>query len=111
MIANRLSWGTTSRKSSIRLPARLTAWSDSPVTLPPGLARLATKPLATGSIATAKTMGMTDVACGDSATDGDNYVDLHPHELGGNFGVTLGAALRPTILDRDVTVLDPAQFA
>src|SRR5262245_34466471 len=48
---------------------------------------------------------------GDSATDGDNYVDLHPHELGGNFGVTLRATLRPTILDRDVTVLDPAQFA
>jgi hypothetical protein len=67
-------------------------------------------PLPTGSICHRKDNG-DDGCClpyrGDSATDGDNYVDLHPHELGGNFGVTLGAALRPTILDRDVTVLDP----
>ena len=34
-----------------------------PVMLPPGLARLATSPLLTGSIATANTMGMVDVAC------------------------------------------------
>jgi hypothetical protein len=30
----------TSRKNSSRLPARSFAWSDSPVTLPPGFARL-----------------------------------------------------------------------
>jgi hypothetical protein len=48
---------------------------------------------------------------GDSATDGDNYVDLQTDKLGRDFGVTLGAALRPAILDCDVTVLDPAQFA
>jgi len=62
------------------------------------------RPLPTGSICHRKDNG-DDRGClpypGDSATDGDNYVDLHPHELGGNFGVTLGAALRPTILDRD----------
>jgi len=34
-----------------------------PVTLPPGRARLATRPVPTGSPAAAKTMGMTDVAC------------------------------------------------
>jgi len=34
-----------------------------PVTLPPGRARLATKPVPTGSPAAAKTMRMTDVAC------------------------------------------------
>ena len=33
------------------------------MTLPPGRARLATKPLPTGSPATANTIGMTDVAC------------------------------------------------
>ena len=48
---------------------------------------------------------------GHSATDGDNDVDLQPDKLGRDFGITLGAALRPAILDRDVTVLDPAQFA
>ena len=36
---------------------------DSPVTLPPGRAKLSTKPVPTGSPATAKTIGMTDVAC------------------------------------------------
>ena len=36
-------------------------------------------------------------------------VELRKIELGRDFGVTLGAALRPTILDRDVTVLNPAR--
>ena len=62
MIANRRSWGTTSRKSWSRLPATSVAWIDSPVTLPPGRARFVTKPPPTGSCATAKTMGMTVVA-------------------------------------------------
>ena len=63
MIANRRRPGTTSRKSSSRLPARSADWFDKPVTLPPGRARLATKPVPTGSPAAAKTIGMTDVAC------------------------------------------------
>ncbi len=62
-IANVRRLGRTSRKSSSRLPARSVAWFDSPVTLPPGRDRLATRPVATGSPATAKTIGMTDVAC------------------------------------------------
>jgi hypothetical protein len=33
------------------------------VTLPPGRAKLATKPIPTGSFASAKTIGMIDVAC------------------------------------------------
>jgi hypothetical protein len=62
MIANRRRRGTTSRNNSRRLPARSVAWPDRPVTLPPGRARLATKPPPTGSFAMAKTIGMTDVA-------------------------------------------------
>src|SRR6516162_3762508 len=61
-IANRPRPGTTSRKSSRRLPARSRLWFDRPVTLPPGRARLAIRPVPTGSPAPAKTMGMTDVA-------------------------------------------------
>ena len=53
----------TSRKSSSRLPANRSAGCDRPVTLPPGRARLATRPPPTGSPATAKTIGMTEVAC------------------------------------------------
>jgi hypothetical protein len=36
---------------------------DKPVTLPPGRAKLLTKPLPTGSPTTANTTGMVDVAC------------------------------------------------
>ena len=70
MIASRRRPGTTSRKSSSRLPARSVDWSDSPVTLPPGRARLATKPVPTGSAAAAKTIGMIDVACFAARTTG-----------------------------------------
>src|SRR5215475_9250988 len=63
MIANRPRPGTTSSKSSSRLPARSAARVARPLTLPPGRARLATMPVPTGSPATAKTIGMTDVAC------------------------------------------------
>src|ERR1700757_199345 len=45
MIATRPRPGTTSRKSSSRLPARSVARVARPVTLPPGRARLATRPL------------------------------------------------------------------
>jgi hypothetical protein len=38
-------------------------WSARPVTLPPGWAKLVTMPERTGSAATAKTIGMTVVAC------------------------------------------------
>ena len=63
MIANRRRPGTTSRKSSSRLPGRSADWFDRPVTLPPGRARLATRPVPTGSATDPKTIGMTDVAC------------------------------------------------
>ena len=43
-----------SRKNSSRLPASSFAWIDNPVALPPGFARLATRPLPTGSIATGR---------------------------------------------------------
>ena len=76
MIANRRRPGTTSRKSSSRLPARSVGWSDRPVTLPPGRARLATRPLPTGSPATAKTIGMTDVACFAAATGAVPHVTM-----------------------------------
>src|SRR5262249_5358668 len=82
--------------------------------LPPGRARLATRPLPTGSTAVAKTMGMLDVACCGEGWWGprrDNDIDLEPDELGGALGSTLSASLRPTILDCDGAALGPAEFA
>ena len=62
MIARRRRPGTTSRNRSRRLPATSGCCTDRPVTLPPGLGRLATRPVPTGSAAAANTMGMVDVA-------------------------------------------------
>src|SRR5262245_8904063 len=62
-IANRRRSGTTSRKSSRRLPTVSDIWFARPVTLLPGRARLATRPVPTGSDSGAPTIGMTAVAC------------------------------------------------
>ena len=58
----RLSREIDSLSSSSSLALCSTDIEERPVTLPPGLARLATKPAATGSPLRAMTMGMVDVA-------------------------------------------------
>jgi hypothetical protein len=77
MIATRRRPGTTSRKSSSRLPASSLAKVAKPVTLPAGRARLPTKPLPTGSPAVANTIGMTDVAFFDAMTAWVPEVTMH----------------------------------
>src|SRR5215831_15719245 len=62
-IASRLRPGMISRRSAILLETISLDCSDNPVTLPPGRARLLTKPLASGSTATANTTGIAEVAC------------------------------------------------
>src|SRR5262249_49849778 len=62
MIASGRRPGTTSRNSASRLPAASGHCIDRPVMLPPGCARLATRPAPTGSPDNARTIGMTDVA-------------------------------------------------
>src|SRR5215471_7830341 len=62
-IANLRRPGTASRKSSRRLAAVSPNWFDKPVRLPPGRARLATRPVLTGSFTVAKTIGIIAVAC------------------------------------------------
>ena len=46
------------------------------MTLPPGRARLATMPVPSGSAATAKTIGMTDVACFAASDAAVPYVTI-----------------------------------
>ena len=58
----RASLGTASLSISSLLVFSSVAKLESPVTLPPGRARLATKPAPTGSAAFAITMGMVVVA-------------------------------------------------
>ena len=56
-IANRRDREITSRRISSRLPARSGDRTDRPVMLPPGRAKLATSPAATGSMAIGNTTG------------------------------------------------------
>ena len=60
--ATRAAPGTSSRRSSSRFAANSPLKKLIPVRLPPGRARLATRPSLTGSSATAKTMGIVVVA-------------------------------------------------
>ena len=103
------------RKSSSRLPARSSPIVASPVVLPPGRAKLATKPVPTGSPAVANTIGITLVDCCNAMTAGVPDVtitfDLEPGKLGRDLGETLGAPLHPTIIDRDRLPVDPAELA
>ena len=55
--------GTVSFSSSTHLPPSEPSIVEKPVALPPGRAKLATKPLPTGSETVAKTMGMVRVCC------------------------------------------------
>jgi|GraSoiStandDraft_4_1057263.scaffolds.fasta_scaffold2312814_2 hypothetical protein len=60
--ATRVAAGTISRRSSSRFAANSVAKELVPVTLPPGWARLATRPSLTGSSPTLKTMGIVVIA-------------------------------------------------
>src|ERR1041384_1860946 len=61
MTATRESLGTICFKSSSCLPLISGASAANPVMLPPGLARLATNPLPTGSVSCAMTIGIVEV--------------------------------------------------
>src|SRR6266496_2736605 len=115
MIAKRASPGKTSRKISSRLAARSAARFDRPVTFAPGRASEATIPVPTGSPATGKTIGMTEVArlpCrkGRLGSDCVNEIDLEPDELGRYLGKAIGASLRPAIVDGNGATLNPTEF-
>ena len=114
MIANRRRPGTTSRKSSSRLPARSVDWYRQ-------ASDVAARPRQTRDEAganrvrySAKTIGMTDVACFAARTA------LPPVTMTSTFSrtnsaaisaIALAASLRPAILDRDGAALDPTEFA
>ena len=64
------AFGSSSFRSCKRLPIA-SAWTAlTPVTLPPGRARLATTPVATGSMAATNTTGIVLVAFFAGTTDG-----------------------------------------
>ena len=64
-----LAWGTSSASSSSRLEISSGTMVLAPVTLPPGLARLPTKPRSAGS-PTLKTIGIVEVALFAASAEG-----------------------------------------
>ena len=67
----RLTPGAISLSSVSHFPIVGKSMRVKPVMLPPGRARLATKPCPTGSMTRENTMGMVRVACFNAATTGD----------------------------------------
>src|SRR5215468_7050158 len=114
MIANWRRPGMASRKSSRRLPASSGDVIDRPVTLPPGRARLATRPVLRGSATVANTIGMTEVAFFAAKTGGPDVTMTSTFSRTNSAATsrkTLGAPFRPTNLKRDGAALDPPEFA
>ena len=67
------TFGTVSLSSSSHLPPSEASYTAKPVALPPGRAKLATKPLPTGSATVAKTMGTLRVCCSSVAVVGVSF--------------------------------------
>src|SRR5262249_44067537 len=115
MIANRRRPGTVSRRIWRRFVARSVPWLDTPVMFEPGRARLATRPVATRSPGSAKTIGILFAACfaAQSALGPIRHdqIDLQPDELGCQLITALFATLCPAILDRYSMPLVPAESA
>ena len=95
-----------------------TSWTKklTPVALPPGRARLATRPSLTGSSPTPKTIGIVAVAAlaaiaavvaAGRGDDGHTTADQVSHQR----RQAIVLALQPVVLDRHVLALDVAGFA
>ena len=83
--ATRAAPGTSSRSSSSRFAANSPLKKLTPVRLPPGRARLATRPSLTGSSPTRKTIGMVVVAAlaANAGVSGrGDHGDLPPDQIG-----------------------------
>ena len=80
--------------------------TDNPVTLPPGRARLATRPAADRvRHAAAKTIGndrgrLPSPQRQARSRGNEDNIDLQPDKLGGYLGEPLSTTFRPTIFDR-----------
>ena len=85
-----------------------------PVMLPPGRARLATKPASTGSVTCVKTIGILRVAAcstvnANRATD-KNHLRFQAHQLRRERPHAVGAAGRTTGTRSDISAFRPAQL-
>src|SRR5215472_11171088 len=109
-----LAWGTSSDSSSSRLGFSSAALLLKPVRLPPGRARLATRPAAIGSPTPVHDRDRRGCIfrrlCRNGAW-GHDYVDFAAHEVSGQFRQPIVVALRRSVFHRKVFSLDIAGFA
>ena len=111
----RASLGTASLSISSLLVFSSALNSTSPVTLPPGRARLATKPAPTGSPAFVITMGMVVVAFFAANADGvpadHDQINLKTNQVRRKLRQALRLLLGKSVLDGDILSLDPSKLA
>src|SRR5947209_16214865 len=93
--------GTNSCANSNRFGITSTYNWVTPVTLPPGRLRLATRPICTGSLAVVKTMGIVVIAAFTACTPG-----LLANQLSRQRRHSVVLPARPAILNRHVLTLD-----
>src|SRR5262249_37056204 len=114
MTPTRVTCGATSLSSSSDFPYLSNSPGAKPVMLPPGRARLATKPLPTGSVIWAKMIGRLRVSCCSGCNASAVLTRItsgsRPHQLFrvGTDARRVGAA--PAIVDADVAAVAPAEF-
>src|SRR6516164_3627217 len=101
--ATRAMRGANSFKSSNDFARRPNSWTENPVTLPPGRARLAIKPPPTGSVAAAN----SPHARGDGA---ENDVRRERNQFGCIPAEKFRLASGPANVEADVAADGPAQF-
>jgi hypothetical protein len=107
--------GTSSRKSSSRFAANSLLRKLTPVRLPPGRARLATRPSLTGSSATLKTIGIVVVAAlAASAEDQPPVAVIRETRRRTSSAASAGSRsnwpLGPAVFDRQVLAFDESGF-
>src|SRR5262245_6558784 len=113
--ARRAAPGTSSRKSANRFAVNSVVKKFIPVKLPPGLARLTTRPSLTGSSPVMKTMGIVAVAAFAAnaeavPTNRGDHGDLSAHQVSCQCRQPFNLILGPAILDRNILALDIARF-
>src|SRR5262249_19623611 len=115
MIAIRRRFGTISRKSSSRLPARSVCWTERSGDVP---ARVSQTRDETGTNRVrCRREDYRDDRCCPLCRENywgcicDNDIDFKSDELGSELGGPIAASLRPAILDDEVATLRPAEFA
>src|SRR5262245_38734451 len=109
--ATRVAAGTRSRRSSSRFATTSPLRKLMPVRLPPGLARLATRPSLTGSSAATKTMGpgcrLGRQRHSRTSERGD-HCNLPANQVGRQRRQSIDLIFAPAVYDRDVLALDIA---